>query len=142
MSGPAEQAFRELRAWAYSTFHGVAAHEVLNIIRSWSLDSLIPEEPPAERQFDHVLFWGNGDHSVEQAKKLEAIFHHVLYYMQGLLQQPPHSSSEAEAEAAEKWTREQRQRFNTHIRDIVMALTGQELPRRWLNWEKDEAKEC
>jgi hypothetical protein len=135
MSGPAEQAIKELRAWAYDSPHGTAAHEVLNILRSWRLDPHI-EDPPAERQFDSVLFWGNDVHSIEDAKKLEAIFHHVLYDMLGMLQQPPHSSSDEEAKAAEKWTKEERQRYNTHIRDIVMALTGQELPPQWLDWEK------
>lgn len=134
----ADEAIKAIRAWAYQTPHGTASHEVLRILRDWRLDprSNEPIDIPAERQFNRILFWGDGDRSAEQARKLEEIFHHVLYDMLGLLQQPPHSSSDAEAKAAEKWTKEERRCYNIHIRDIVMALTGQELPPRWLDWEK------
>jgi hypothetical protein len=124
-----------IRRWAYGTTYGFASHEVLDILRSFGFDRYENEDPPplpAERQFDRMLFWR--EDSIEQVKILGEIFQEAVVLLNHL-QQPAHTQEEFE------WHQENRPVFNSLVRDIVMSLTGKELPGGWLDWEELEEEE-
>lgn len=122
----------QLRSWAYATKYGYAGQEILSIIRSFDLDRFPNEDPPlpAERMFDQSLFQRGSEKSIERAKDLGEAFTEAVVLLRHL-QQPADSPEEFE------WHQENQPVFNSHVRDVVMGLTGRELPEGWLEGEDD-----
>jgi len=78
------------------------------------------------RQFNSILFLGNGKDSFEEAEKLKNRLVDGINIL-GWLQQPPHSESEKEAELDNIFRLKQEKELNSIVRDIAMALTGKEI---------------
>jgi len=80
------------------------------------------------REFHDILFMGNGQPHCTEARilKLKKILDNCLIEMGGL-QQPTHSESEEMARQHEREYDLGKQKVRSMVKDIAMALTGQEI---------------
>ena len=79
------------------------------------------------RQFNSVLFWGNGQSSAAQAYQLVDRFHQALSIQSGI-QQPPMATDPAGThERHMREMAEAEEEIEIFVRDLAMALTGKEI---------------